>query len=442
METLYEGSITVTSATNLLTNDKFGADTPVTKTVTSVEWTNDGGTNWVAGTLGGAGFDARYGHLTVTSLGVVTYISNLSVAHSGSGSVDDLFRYTITDTDGDTSTAQASVKVRDKGVAIETPDPPPTLDESSLSSGDTSCITPITVYSTAYTYVGDPIDLRFNYNSALQFATMRINSVDINDTTTFADLTSNGNPLNYYLVPDALVPIVFHQIIAYAGGEVVGLPSDEKRVFTLTINNTTTQPTSTSLPTLTFTLHQQIDKYEILDFSNIGSTTTVNGLRVDEIVTGASNNSATASFSIVANDDPIPYVTPDGTDNILNYDGYADVNHTNGGYDALVGNDTLVLWNEGCIDFAVDRHIANIEVIDLTKNGNHSLWNISADDVSAMTDGGTKLLTILGDTSDNVSFIGGVWTKNAPVVVGYDRYTNSINSYMVDVALNINDTYS
>ncbi|ACF45828.1 von Willebrand factor type A [Prosthecochloris aestuarii DSM 271] len=101
----------------------------------------------------------------------------------------------------------------------------------------------------------------------------------------------------------------------------------------------------------------------------------------------------------------------DGADVVLGYQG-ADtlvfdpddtvIDGGNGG-----GNDTLILSDDDDIDFGESGFInpaINIEVIDLT-DGDHSLTNLSAQDVLDMTDGDNELY-ILGDSGDSVSGTG------------------------------------
>jgi hypothetical protein len=74
--------------------------------------------------------------------------------------------------------------------------------------------------------------------------------------------------------------------------------------------------------------------------------------------------------------------------------------------DGGAGIDTLILTTGSNIDFSVldstNNSITNIEVIDLSVNGDHQLQNISHYDVMDITGGGNSL-TILGDVTDTVS---------------------------------------
>lgn len=69
------------------------------------------------------------------------------------------------------------------------------------------------------------------------------------------------------------------------------------------------------------------------------------------------------------------------------------------------GSDTLVLVDGGNIDFGVlntaNNSITNIEIIDLSVQGDHNLQNISYQDIVDMTGGG-NILTILGDSATDM----------------------------------------
>ena len=138
---------------------------------------------------------------------------------------------------------------------------------------------------------------------------------------------------------------------------------------------------------------------------------------------GSAVPSATVSGSFSLN---IAAITPTSGNDILLYDREADLAGTRS-YNALAGEDTLVLRLGESIDFAADRSsqsISNIETIDLTVSGNHSLQNITYQDVLALTDLRHELY-ILGDSGDTLHLddLNG-W--NAPVVSGsYNLYTNT-----------------
>ncbi|MEE9905922.1 MAG: VWA domain-containing protein, partial [Chlorobium sp.] len=119
-----------------------------------------------------------------------------------------------------------------------------------------------------------------------------------------------------------------------------------------------------------------------------------------------------------------------GSDVIMGYHGadtlLFDANDTvidggNGG-----GDDTLILATGVGINFNTlsNSVLRNIEVIDLTQNGVHSLTNLSLQDVIDMTDGNNTLY-ILGESSDSVDFEGAGWSFETSG--GYKLYTNSNN---------------
>ena len=122
------------------------------------------------------------------------------------------------------------------------------------------------------------------------------------------------------------------------------------------------------------------------------------------------------------------YTPTTGNDTIL-YDRAADLAGTRS-FNALDGTDTLVLRLGETIDFATDRanqSISNIETIDLTVSGNHSLLNISYQDVLALTDSNYSLY-ILGDSGDTLQLdaLNG-WNAPDTSSGSFNLYTNSNN---------------
>jgi hypothetical protein len=175
----------------------------------------------------------------------------------------------------------------------------------------------------------------------------------------------------------------------------------------------------------TYTLHgltvEDTNKLSVIQSATNGTSTVyVTAYTVD----GAALQSATtpeASFTLNIS----PIVPTTGNDTLL-YDGVADLANTRS-FDGLAGTDTLVLRKGEGIDFATDRSISNIEYIDLTVSGDHSLLNITYQDVAAMTDPSTHDLYILGDATDDVTFTGTDWS--APTLNGaYNEYTSSADS--------------
>jgi uncharacterized protein YegL len=125
-------------------------------------------------------------------------------------------------------------------------------------------------------------------------------------------------------------------------------------------------------------------------------------------------------------------------------DGDTAVNAINGGN----GIDTLILSGAD-IDFnafsTANMPINDIEIIDLGHGGDHSLTNITIQDVLDMTDS-NKTLTIRGDSGDSVDFLnktGETWSKTAGTGAnaGFDLYINSKDSsVLVKVETVIYDT--
>ncbi|MDO9303920.1 MAG: vWA domain-containing protein [Sulfuricurvum sp.] len=113
---------------------------------------------------------------------------------------------------------------------------------------------------------------------------------------------------------------------------------------------------------------------------------------------------------------------------------------TGSAIDGHAGIDTLILQTSANIDFSALANdiIKNMEVIDITQNGNHQLTNLSFQDVIDMTDSKNDLY-ILGNSGDSVSLqntTGATWTKDTTAV------TEVINgsSHVLDVYHNSADS--
>jgi hypothetical protein len=183
--------------------------------------------------------------------------------------------------------------------------------------------------------------------------------------------------------------------------------------------------TLTGIPAYDSAGNFDVNKLFVTQSARTG-TVTVTAYTVDSASGYSSDTSIgstqTATFAL----DISRFVPTTGPDTLL-YDGVADLANTRS-YDALAGVDTLVLRKGEGIDFATDRSIFNIEKIDLTVSGDHSLLNITYQDVVAMTDPSTHDLYILGDSSnDKAQFLtGNGWSHST--VGGYEEYINSNDS--------------
>ncbi|NTW82035.1 MAG: DUF4347 domain-containing protein [Chlorobiaceae bacterium] len=144
-------------------------------------------------------------------------------------------------------------------------------------------------------------------------------------------------------------------------------------------------------------------------------------------------------------------------DDMLSGDEGNDTLWGNGGFDTLTGgtgNDVLVFDSDAVIDGGNDidtllfssgdnvdfatynsgtGSLHNIEILDLTVNGDHAVNNISVDAVSSMTSGNS--LYILGDSGDSVLLASG-WTNEGTSNVNgieynhYDSADHSVNVYV------------
>ena len=181
----------------------------------------------------------------------------------------------------------------------------------------------------------------------------------------------------------------------------------------------------------TYTLHQipvydssPSNRFDVNNIYLVQSARYVPGVQVSawtvESANGAVSAVSTGSFDLSI----ATYAPTSGKDTLL-YDRAADLAGTRS-YNALAGDDTLVLRQGEIIDFAADRaklSISNIETIDLTVNGDHALLNITWQDVIAMTDSRHELY-ILGDSGDTLQ-LGTLNGWSDPEGSGiYNIYTN------------------
>ncbi len=185
----------------------------------------------------------------------------------------------------------------------------------------------------------------------------------------------------------------------------------------------------------TYTLHQipvydssPSNRFDVNNLYLVQSARYVPGVQVSawtvESFNGAVSAVSTGSFDLSI----ATYAPTSGKDTLL-YDLEADLAGTRS-YNALGGDDTLVLRQGEIIDFAADRaklSISNIETIDLTVNGDHALVNLTWQDVIAMTDLRHELY-ILGDSGDSLQ----LGTSNG--------WSDPEGSGIYNIYTNINDT--
>jgi Ca2+-binding RTX toxin-like protein len=112
-----------------------------------------------------------------------------------------------------------------------------------------------------------------------------------------------------------------------------------------------------------------------------------------------------------------------------------------------IGTDTLILTSGTNLDFdaiAADasKTIKGINEIDLGINGNHTLDNLSINDLLEITDS-DNVLTIHGDALDTVNLEngdGGTWTPNGDNGAGYDVYIMAGGGNEDVLTVNVEDT--
>ena len=171
------------------------------------------------------------------------------------------------------------------------------------------------------------------------------------------------------------------------------------------------------------------NRFDINNLYLVQSARYVPGVQVSAWTVESANGNISSPAKTGSFDLSIATYTPTtGNDTIL-YDRAADLAGTRS-FNALDGTDTLVLRLGETIDFATDRanqSISNIETIDLTVSGNHSLLNISYQDVLALTDSNYSLY-ILGDSGDTLQLdaLNG-WNAPDTSSGSFNLYTNSNN---------------
>nr|WP_275853321.1 cadherin-like domain-containing protein [Sulfurimonas sp. SAG-AH-194-C20] len=153
---------------------------------------------------------------------------------------------------------------------------------------------------------------------------------------------------------------------------------------------------ATSIWTLSNIASDQINNIQIA-YHEYSDTINVSAVTVDGTDTLATAVTGTFTMDIAATTD-----TGAGDDTILT-DGDDAIN-------TGAGEDTIILTQGATLDFTL---LDNIETIDLTDNGDHTLASLSLDDIVSMTDS-DNLLTITGDAGDSVSAIDTTgWTQDA-----------------------------
>ena len=146
---------------------------------------------------------------------------------------------------------------------------------------------------------------------------------------------------------------------------------------------------------------------------------------------GTTSTPVSGSFQIEIADS----VATTGDDTLL-YD-------ATGAIDGLGGYDTVVVKNGLDLDFATALSFNNIEEIDLSGNGPHTITGLSLDDVLTMTDGNNTLY-LAGDADDNVGAVDTTgWTSqsttNDPTSTTY-VYTNGTDTVTLTVDNIIDNT--
>ncbi|MGB5965120.1 MAG: Ig-like domain-containing protein [Sulfurimonadaceae bacterium] len=119
----------------------------------------------------------------------------------------------------------------------------------------------------------------------------------------------------------------------------------------------------------------------------------------------------------------------DGNNNTILYDSNALLQ------DGGLGTDTLILNAVDDLDFSNISNIQNMEIIDLA-GGDHSITNLSAQDVIDLTDVNNELF-IYGDAGDNVALEPTLIDQNSTVTNGtgkvFDVFSDATNTVTVNI---------
>ena len=146
---------------------------------------------------------------------------------------------------------------------------------------------------------------------------------------------------------------------------------------------------------------------------------------------GSTSTAVSGSFTI----DIADSVATSGDDTLL-YD-------ATGAIDGLAGIDTVIIKNGFDLDFSTGLSFDNIEVIDLSGNGDHDILNLSLDDVLTMTDSNNQL-SILGDTGDSVNTVDATgWTETNQIDNGTSTtyvYNNGTDTVTLTIDSAVDNT--
>ncbi|HEX5329235.1 beta strand repeat-containing protein, partial [Sulfuricurvum sp.] len=175
--------------------------------------------------------------------------------------------------------------------------------------------------------------------------------------------------------------------------------------------NTTTTTSGTGTVTVSRDTNGSLDgtsSNDILIDNNALATTIMGGAGNDILI--GSTTSSDVLYGGTGND-------------VLVYDALDTTVDGEAGTDTLVFNATDTTINFASLD-TTNNAVKNIEVIDLTINGNHNITNLSLQDVIDMTDS-NNTLSIIGDSADsvNVPTVSGNYSVTQTSDSGFDVYT-------------------
>lgn len=449
-----------TTTGNVMTNDELGNDST---TVTSVTYR---GTSYAVGSA----IDTGKGILTLNSNGTYTYDSKIETVYGGgtsqtatnwTGVVLSAYKeksYFDVNTNGsptvtnlNTTSPNGTASIANYGVFVENGTGRDGFINSQTSGPEALVID-----------LGSPINslnvmLYFNSNATgtafwavydangilLEYGSKRVTDMKTDNNSIYGIADAEGASFKYLV----LYGEQDSGGVQFALGEIYGIQYNSAASitedFTYTITDADGDVSQADLSITTGTPDSAIT------WTGTASADTYTGKEGNDILSGLGGNDTIHGAS--------------GSDRIDGGTG-SDSLYGDAGSDMLIfdaadtvidggtGTDILILATDANIDFStLGNVIKNMEIIDLSQNGAHTLDKLSVQDVLDMTTAQTHDLIILGGADDTVNLqntTGATWTKTAEVEIAtingsehtFDIYTNSKDTtVLVKVEQSIHD---
>lgn len=200
-------------------------------------------------------------------------------------------------------------------------------------------------------------------DDTLRFSASGVDGLGGSDTLVFA----TGESVDFTALGD-----IFHNIekldLSRSGDHTITMNSEDARAMNSTHSIEVSGDTADTLNLKDSNEHIWIKNGSTYTDINDNTTVTTSGFDADIVRTTATTG-----------------------DDIIGYDGTASI-------DGLAGNDRVVVLDGAVVNY---NNLSNIETIDLSKSGTHTLSSLSLDTIFTMTDS-AHTLTIEGDSADTV----------------------------------------